>query len=214
MFKIDRTDWKYSSLGVFSLISSEACLICIRVEKESYCSGWIMSPSAPRSLDRPTWRPEKTKESMVWIVMDVTLQQPEPNPTEHLWVHLKTNKAEHSETWQHALWNAVRPCCDNMSHQVCVRPNMDAVIKVILCNSAAVWIWSMATPLGKTRHRTVFLYYYSDDICSWLFRTVVRGRLRCNQNGAYNLQLNQMWLHLEYVFLFTLGEINLQYQWN
>lgn len=35
---------------------------------------------------------------MVWIVMDVTLQQPEPNPTEHLWVHLKTNKAEHSET--------------------------------------------------------------------------------------------------------------------
>ncbi len=46
----------------------------------------------------------KTKEDQgVLTVMDFPPQSPDLNPTEHLWGHLKTEKAKHSATPQEAL---------------------------------------------------------------------------------------------------------------
>ncbi|KAM7407138.1 hypothetical protein PAMA_003055 [Pampus argenteus] len=61
----------------------------------------------------------KTKvDQRVLTVMDFPLQSPDLNPIEHLWGHLKTEKAKHSVTSREALWNIIKSCWDNVCHQV------------------------------------------------------------------------------------------------
>ena len=51
--------------------------------------------------------------------MDFPPQSPDLSLIQHLWEHLKSDKAEHSVTPQETLWNAVETCCDKVFAQTC-----------------------------------------------------------------------------------------------
>ena len=58
-------------------------------------------------------------------------QSPDLNPIEHLWEHLKREKAKHTVTSQDNLWNALKECWNNVDSQILHKlvESMPAVIK-------------------------------------------------------------------------------------
>ena len=106
----------------------------------------MLQDNDPKHTSKPCYLKNKEDQGHV-LVMDFPPQSPDLNPIEHLWGHLKTEKAKLSVTSQEALWNIVKSCWDNEAHQVFNRlvESMPAgvhdVIKVkggntkIFCNS-------------------------------------------------------------------------------
>lgn len=76
----------------------------------------IVTPKTPQSYTKSY---VKAKEDQgVLAVVDFLPQSPDLNPTEHLWGHLRTERAKNSVTLPETLWNIVESCRDIMGHQV------------------------------------------------------------------------------------------------